>query len=155
MKKVYAFSLLIFFSSLLFAQQEGNYPVIESKSSSAFNETIDQLKKAAEEKGWKVPIVHNLQESLKKAGQDVLPVSVIELCHPAYSGAILKDSKDRSISVLMPCRISVYQKDDGEVYISRMDPGSLSGYSFDNSTIESMSKAFNDIESLIEALSVK
>jgi uncharacterized protein (DUF302 family) len=155
MNKVYVIFLLLVFSSLLFAQQKENSPVIESRSSLTFTETIDQIKKSAEEKGWKVPIVHNLQESLNKAGQEVLPVSVIELCSPAYSGAILKDSKDRSLSAFMPCRISVYEKDDGEVYISRMNAGSLSSTSFDTNTINAMTKAFNDIEGLIGAVSVQ
>jgi len=71
--------------------------------------------------GWKIPKVHDLQKTMKKHGKDVRAVKVIELCHPDHAGRILAESEERIVSSLMPCRVAFYEKEDGKVYISRMN----------------------------------
>ncbi len=88
--------------------------VVENKSRYGFDETVDRLISEAEQREWKVPFVHDLQQSLAKSGKEVRPVKVIEICKPAYSGKMLELNDERIMSVMMPCRISVYMKDDGE-----------------------------------------
>ena len=48
-------------------------------------------------------------------------VKVIEVCKPEYSGKMLKKNHERIISVLMPCRISVYLKEDDKTYIALLN----------------------------------
>lgn len=100
--------------------------VVENKSRFGFDETVDRLIKEAERREWKVPFVHDLQQSLAKSGKEVKPVKVIEICKPAYSGQMLELNDERIMSVMMPCRISVYKKDDGETYIAILDGSALS-----------------------------
>lgn len=100
--------------------------VVENKSRFGFDETVDRLIKEAELREWKVPFVHDLQQSLAKSGKEVKPVKVIEICKPAYSGQMLELNDERIMSVMMPCRISVYKKDDGETYIAILDGSALS-----------------------------
>jgi uncharacterized protein (DUF302 family) len=100
--------------------------VIEHKSKFGFDKTVQLLTAAAEKYEWKVPFVHDLQQSLAKSGQTVKPVKVIEICKPKYSGKMLELNDERIISVLMPCRISVYEKDDGKTYIGLINMGELS-----------------------------
>ncbi len=99
--------------------------IIEKQSRFDFDKTVAILTKEAESRGWRVPFVHDLQMSLLKAGQEVRPVKIIEICKPAHSGKILSVDAERMISVMMPCRISVYQKGDGNTYISMMDAGKM------------------------------
>jgi uncharacterized protein (DUF302 family) len=73
-----------------------------------------------------VPFIHDLQQSLAKSGKEVRPVKVIEICKPAYSGKMLELNDERIMSVMMPCRISVYMKDDGETYTAVLDGSALS-----------------------------
>jgi uncharacterized protein (DUF302 family) len=70
---------------------------------------------------WQNPATHDLQESLAKSGKEVKPVKVIEICKPEYSGTMLEMSDERIVSVMMPCRISVYEKADGKTYISLLN----------------------------------
>ncbi|NMC37652.1 MAG: DUF302 domain-containing protein [Bacteroidales bacterium] len=100
--------------------------VIEKKSRLGFDETVDRLIKEAEQREWKVPFIHDLQQSLAKSGKTVNPVKVIEICKPAYSGQMLELNDERIMSVMMPCRISVYMKDDGETYTAILDGSALS-----------------------------
>jgi len=92
--------------------------VIEHLSKFKFEKTVDSLVAEAERREWKVPFIHDLQLSLAKSGQKVKPVKVIEICKPAYSGKMLELNDERIVSVMMPCRISVYEKEDGLTYIS-------------------------------------
>jgi len=102
-----------------------NKYVIEQSSKYNFDKTVDLLITEAERREWKVPAVHDLQQSLAKSGKTVKPVKVIEICKPAYSGQMLELNDERIMSVMMPCRISVYVKDDGKTYMALVDGGEL------------------------------
>ena len=102
-----------------------NQLVIENRSKFNFAETVDLLVAEAEHRNWKVPFVHDLQQSLAKSGKSVRPVKVIEICKPEYSGQMLELNDERIISVMMPCRISVYEKEDGNTYVGLINAGDL------------------------------
>jgi uncharacterized protein (DUF302 family) len=102
-----------------------NQLVIEQKSKYDFDKTVEILVADAERREWKIPAVHDLQQSLAKSGKAVRPVKVIEICKPQYSGQMLELNHERIISVMMPCRISVYEKEDGLTYISLINAGDM------------------------------
>lgn len=92
--------------------------IIEKSSNHVFDKTVDLLVAEAKRREWNIPAIHDLQQSLAKSGKIVKPVRVIEICKPEYSGQMLELNDERIMSVMMPCRISVYIKDDGKTYIS-------------------------------------
>jgi len=100
--------------------------IIEQTSKYDFDKTVDLLIKEAELKEWKVPALHDLQQSLAKSGKTVKPVKVIEICKPVYSGQMLELNDERIMSVMMPCRISVYLKDDGKTYTALVNDAEMS-----------------------------
>ena len=102
-----------------------NQLVIENTSKFDFGKTVELLVAEAESRDWKVPAVHDLQKSLAKSGKSVKPVKVIEICKPQYSGKMLELNHERIISVMMPCRISVYEKEDGLTYVSLINAGDM------------------------------
>jgi uncharacterized protein (DUF302 family) len=102
-----------------------NKIVVEHQSRFGFDKTVEMLITDAEKREWKVPAVHDLQQSLAKSGKEVRPVKVIEICKPQYSGQMLELNDERIISVMMPCRISVYEKEDGLTYVSLINAGEM------------------------------
>ena len=102
-----------------------NKIVVEHQSRFTFEKTVKMLVADAEKREWKVPAIHDLQQSLAKSGKDVRPVKVIEICKPKYSGQMLELNDERIISVMMPCRISVYEKEDGLTYVSLINAGEM------------------------------
>src|SRR5512133_2751135 len=107
-----------------------NQIIIEHVSPFDVTSTVEKLIAAAAIKEWQNPAVHNLQQSLAKAGKTVRPVQVIEICKPEYSGKMLEKSDERIVSVMMPCRISVYEKEDGKAYVALLNiAGMISGLS--------------------------
>ena len=109
-----------------------NQFIIEETSRYDFAHTVEKLVAESERREWKVPFVHDLQQSLAKSGKTVKPVKVIEICKPEYSGKMLELNDERIISVMMPCRISVYEKEDGKTYIAVVNAGNMASNLPDN-----------------------
>jgi len=99
--------------------------IIEKVSPWDFEKTVEFLVGAATKMNWNILTVHDLKQTLVKAGKMVNPVKVIEICKPEHSGKILSKSDERIVSVLMPCRISVYLKEDGKTYVAMMNIAAL------------------------------
>jgi uncharacterized protein (DUF302 family) len=121
MKYYYILGLILLSMASIATAQSKTSVMIESESRFSFSETVDILSKTIADNGWKVTITHDLQETLKKNGKEVLPVKVIELCNPGLAFQILSNDNIRSVSAMLPCRISVYEKADGKTYVSRMN----------------------------------
>ncbi|MDX9883810.1 MAG: DUF302 domain-containing protein [Prolixibacteraceae bacterium] len=99
---------------------------IESESKYSFEETASLISSGTTENGWAMPHQYDLQATMKKHGFEVRPVIVFSVCSPVLANQILGSNDDRVVSAMMPCRISIYQKNDGKTYISRMNAGLFS-----------------------------
>lgn len=106
---------------------DANQLIIEQVSPFDVATTIEKIIENAAQRQWQNPAVHNLQQSLSKSGKDVRPVQVVEICKPEYSGNMLEKNHERISSILMPCRISVYEKEDGKTYIALLNMAGLTG----------------------------
>jgi len=95
--------------------------IIEKVSPFNVPVTVEKLIDAVNQKGWQCPAVHNLQQSIAKSGKMVLPVEVVEICKPEYSGRMLEQNDGRIVSILMPYRISVYEEEDGKTYVALLN----------------------------------
>lgn len=93
--------------------------------------------------GWALSGLRNPQRAVQSAGGNVLPVMMVEACSALYSKPILKEDSTRILSILMPCKISVYKKEDGKVYIGTMNAG-LMGKMFGPMVGEVMGKVAED-----------
>jgi uncharacterized protein (DUF302 family) len=91
------------------------------ESTLPFEETVEQIENSVYENKWSMPNQYDLQATMKKHGFDVNPVKVFSVCKPSLANEILGSNNERFVSALMPCRVAVYQKDNGKTYISRMN----------------------------------
>lgn len=103
---------------LMFSEQASPYTVEETVARIQHN-----IQAAGH--GWSLMGLRNPVKPLQAEGDDALPVLMIEACSTQYSGPILKDDRTRVLSILMPCKISVYKKSDGKVYVGTMNAGLL------------------------------
>jgi len=120
----------------------------EDRNQKDFDTTVAQLEEVVISKGWKIPQVHDLQATMKKFGKDVRSVKVFEICHPDHSYEILSRNEEKIVSSMMPCRISVYEKEDGTVWISRMNSGFMAK-PMSAVVRKTMSAAAADVEAII------
>jgi uncharacterized protein (DUF302 family) len=128
-----------------------NQFIIEQVSPFNVPTTVEKLITAADKREWQNPAVHNLQQSLAKSGKEVRPVQVIELCKPEYSGRMLEKSDERIVSIMMPCRISVYEKEDGKTYVALMNTSEMSA-GMPASIAESMQGASDETFEIVKSV---
>ena len=125
--------------------------IVENKSKFSYEETVEKLKLVAAEKGWKTPAVHEIHKAVRKAGFDAKEVSVIELCHPEHAAKILTSDEDKVVTSMMPCRVSIYKKENGEVIVSRMNT-SLISQLFGGNVSSAMDHATKDTEEIYNSV---
>lgn len=92
----------------------------ETLSKYGFDETESRLIAAFNQHDWKLLHTVNFQETMRRFGKDVLPSKTIEICKPELAYMILKLNDERIVTSMMPCRISIYEKADGLVYVSTL-----------------------------------
>lgn len=128
-----------------------NQLIIEQVSPFNVSITVEMLIAAAIKNEWQNPAVHNLQQSLAKSGKQVRPVQVIEICKPEYSGHMLEKNHERIVSVMMPCRISVYEKEDGKAYVALINTSALSA-GMPQSIAEAMKGASDETFEIVKSV---
>lgn len=79
-------------------------------------EVIDSLKEVAPRYKYGIQHIHNVQETLKSKGIELEnECQIVDICNPIVAQKFL--SEDMSLSIIMPCKISVYTQ-DGETMIA-------------------------------------
>ena len=126
MKKMVLTGILSFLTAVIvtigaFYFLAPSFMLLEDESKYGFEESVERFEASVKEAGWKMPKVHDLQETMFNHGKDVKAVKVIELCHPDHAAKILEKDNERIVSSMMPCRVAIYEKNDGKVYVSRMN----------------------------------
>ncbi len=125
--------------------------MLEDESKYDFETTIEVLDEELNKAGWSVLTIHDMQETLKSHGHDVMSVKIYELCSSKYSAEILVLDDERIVSPMMPCRVAIYEKSDGKTYIARMD-SELLAKPFGGVINEVMQTAASEIEDVLVKL---
>lgn len=121
------------------------------RSTRGFDETVETVVEVARGRGWSVPIVHRIDESVAKAGHTIPPAAIVELCHPDLAGQILREPRHRFVTSMMPCRVGVWQNEDGEVVVARMNTALMSRM-FGGLIAAVMARATRQSESMVAPL---
>jgi uncharacterized protein (DUF302 family) len=93
--------------------------------------------------GWSLSGLRNPGKAVEMDGGNTLPVLMVEACSTKYSGPILKNDNVRFLSILMPCKVSIYKKNDGKTYVAGMNSG-LVGWMFGSQVGQIMSEVAKD-----------
>lgn len=126
------------------------FMVQQTISPLTFEDTVDSIKTTVTDKGWKLPKVYRLDQTMAKHGYKVNKVAVLELCHPEHAYKILRNDDSLMVTPFMPCRISVYQRDDGRIVVARMNSGLMSNL-FHRDIAKVMGLATSQVEGIITA----
>ena len=96
--------------------------ILEKVSTFGHEETVKKITDATRVGEWVVSGVKQLDKSiLKNGGPKVLPVTLVEICNAEHAGKILLDDSSRWASVMMPCTLTVYNKNDGKTSVGFMN----------------------------------
>lgn len=132
LKIVGGFFVGVVIFGLLVYSYAGSLMFREVPSPFGVEETVARIQQNIQNagNGWSLSGLRNAAKPIEADGGNVLPVLMIEACSTKYSAPILTDDSLRFLSNLMPCKISVYKKNDGKTYIGLMNAqliGSLFG----------------------------
>ena len=147
------FALGVVFGAVLLAlagwQTMPTMMLQELKSPYDLDKTVETISQNAIDAGWVVAGIKPLHKSVKKhGGKPVLPVMLVNLCQADHASNILSVDADRKLSVMMPCTISVYTKQDGKTYIGYMNAG-LMGAMFGGNVAKVMGEVAEQQRSFI------
>ncbi len=120
-----------------------------------FDDTVETVEKAAKENGWLIPDIRDLQEYYMEADiKDMTRLKVIYFCNPAGGYKIVKDDPNKSMSVMMPLGVSVYETTTGKTEVATMNLGMMSGM-FSGATREVLSQDAENLEKTMRSISAE
>ena len=122
------------------------------KSKLDFDETVSAVAEAAPKNGWKIPNVRELQKEYQEAGfSETTRVKIIYFCDPQGGYNILKDDSNKSLSVMMPMGVSIYETSDGRVEIAAMNLEMMGGM-FSGVVQEMLSNGAANLEKTLQGV---
>ena len=165
LKAVVGFILGVVFVGVVGWNMAGGLMLREVPSPYGVEETAARIQRNIQglsANGWTLSGLRNPALAVANSGTNVPPVLLVEACSTKYSGPILKipatikamytiilkNDATRILSILMPCTITVYKKDDGKTYIGLMNSG-LMGRMFGPEVGEIMGHVANDQEQFV------
>ena len=133
---------------MMASAQEPTSITVEKESKFQFEKTIEEIKMSVKDAGWSIPHEHNMQASMEKAGKTVKPSKIIVLCNADFAYQVLSDDQTKHYSSMMPCRVSVYEKQDGKTYLAWVNLEALVDKA-DGKASNLMKKVQNEIEEIL------
>ncbi len=117
----------------------------------SFDDAIKQVEDALKEQGFGILTQIDAKKVLKdKLDIDRRPYKILGACNPNFAHKAL--DMEPEIGVLLPCNVIVYEKENGEVMVSAMNPQAALGL-VDNTDIENIAKEVRiRVESALEKL---
>ena len=98
------------------------------------DEAVFAIEAKAQEKGFRVLYVHDVQATLAAKGFEIESLKIVEICNAKYASQVL--AKDKRISLMLPCPISIFTE-AGKTYISALKPRVIADY-YPNADVESI-----------------
>lgn len=116
-----------------------------------FEDAVGNIIEALKEQGFGVLTEIDAKKVLKeKLDLDRRPYKILGACNPNFAHRAL--DMEPEIGVLLPCNVLVYEKENGEIMVSAMNPEAALGL-VGNTEIEEIAKEVrNRIEMVLEKL---
>lgn len=88
-----------------------------------FDEAVNKVTESMKEQGFGILTEIDAKKVLKeKLGLDRKPYKILGACNPQFAHKAI--DMEPEIGTLLPCNVLVYEKDDGTVVVSAMNPES-------------------------------
>lgn len=86
-----------------------------------FDEAVDKITMALKEVGFGILTEIDMKATLKnKLDVDRRPYKILGACNPPFANEAL--GIEEKIGILLPCNVTVIEREDGNVDVSIMDP---------------------------------
>jgi uncharacterized protein (DUF302 family) len=130
--------------------------VKEFKSPYDFEKTVQVMTDRINNKeGWHVTNVIDQNKAVSEnGGFPIGNFKIIKYCHGGFSAEMLKADDRKKIGAMMPKSFAVYQKSDGQVYVSTVN-GAIIGKLFGGEEERIIEESSLEIEDIMRFINLK
>lgn len=145
-----------FFTGLALNMSSEKMMLVEIKSPYEFEKTVDVISNRINNSGdWKVTNVIDQNKAVVDGGAPTIgKYVIIKYCSPKYSSEMLKADNTKKIGVMMPKSFAVYEKTNGQVYISTSN-GGVMGKMFGSEAANVLEKVSLEVEGIMSFVNLK
>jgi uncharacterized protein (DUF302 family) len=153
---IFGFIAGIIFTGIAISVSSGEMMVNELKSPYDFNKTVETIAtRINNAEGWHVTeIIDQNKEVMENGGYDIGNFKIIKYCHGGYSSRMLDTDDRKKIGNMMPKTFAVYEKSDGQVFISTMN-GAIMGKLFGGETEKIIEEVSLEVEGMMRFVNLK
>ncbi|MCF8391576.1 MAG: DUF302 domain-containing protein [Bacteroidales bacterium] len=153
---IFGFIAGIIFSGVVISISSGEMMVREFKSPYDFEKTVEVMaNQINNSEGWHVTdIIDQNQEIISTGGSPIGNYKIIKYCSGKYSGRMLKVDDQKKMGNMMPKTFAVYEKSNGQVYISTMN-GAVMGKFFGGEVEKIIEEVSLEVEAMMGFINLK
>jgi uncharacterized protein (DUF302 family) len=153
---IFGFIAGIVFSGVVISISAGEMLVKEIKSPYDFDKTVKLMSDRINKKdGWHVTdIIDQDQEVSRHGGYSIGNYKIIKYCSGSFSADMLSADDRKLVGNMMPKSFAVYEKSDGQVYVSIMN-GAVMGKLFGGEIETIIEKVSLEVEDMMRFMNFK
>ena len=146
----------VILSGVFLSVSTGEMLVKEIKSPYDFDKTVTVLTSRINDKnGWHVTdVVDQNSEVILSNAKPIGNFKIVKYCHGGYSSEMLIDDSRKKIGNMMPKSFAVYEKSDGQIFISTMN-GAVMGKLFGGEVERIIEEVSLEIEDILRFVNFK
>jgi uncharacterized protein (DUF302 family) len=153
---IFGFIAGIIFSGVVVNISSGEMMVKEMRSPYDFEKTVSVMSDRINGKeGWHVTgVIDQNQEAITNGGYSIGNFKIIKYCSGKYSADMLIADERKKIGNMMPKTFAVYEKSDGQVYVSTMN-GAVMGKIFGGEIERIIEEVSLEVEDMMRFINLK
>jgi uncharacterized protein (DUF302 family) len=153
---VFGFLAGIVFTAITINLSAGKMMIKEIKSPYDYEKTVETLVKRIDAApGWHVVEVYDMNEEvLKNGGTTIGKYTIVKYCSGKYASEMLSDDDRKSMGAMMPKAFAIYEKSDGQVYISTAN-GAVMGKLYGGETENIIERVSLEVEEILSFVNFK
>ena len=153
---IFGFILGIVFTAAALNVSASEMMIIELKSPYDFDKTVrvvtDRINNHA---GWHVTHVIDQNHEVKKhGGFEIGNFKIIKYCQGKFSAEMLQADERKKIGTMMPKSFAIYEKSDGQVFVSTMNGGVI-GKLFGGEIEKIIEESSLEVEEIMRFINLK
>ena len=153
---IFGFIAGIIFSGVVISISSGEMMVKEMKSPYDFEKTVTVMSDRINSKeGWHVTeVIDQDREVTLNGGYPIGNFKIIKYCSGSYSAEMLSVDDQKKIGNMMPKTFAVYEKSDGQVFVSTMN-GAVMGKMFGGEVERIIEEVSLEVEDMMRFINLK
>lgn len=153
---VFGLLIGIIFTGIAINLSAGRMMIKEMKSPYDYEKTIETIvTRVNSMPEWHVVTVYDMnKEVIENGGKPIGKYTIIKYCSGKYASEMLMDDDRKPLGAMMPKAFAVYEKTDGQVYMSTAN-GAVMGKLFGGETETIIERVSLEVEEMLRFMNFK